>query len=116
MFPIATLLNADASFALAAFEMDHGDPSPCPALISLHSTLYVLGYFLSSHTPPPSVFRPAFLANKRNELMLPIYEKRRAVIEKIDNFWTSVFMNNMTLTQVIEPTDIPVRSNELIAP
>jgi len=48
--------------------------------------------------------------------MLPIYEKRRAVIEKIDNFWTSVFMNNMTLTQVIEPTDIPVRSNELIAP
>ncbi|GJJ78970.1 hypothetical protein EMPS_11329 [Entomortierella parvispora] len=47
------------------------------------------------------------LANKRNELMLPIYEKRRAVIEKIPNFWTSVFMNNMTLTQIIEPADIP---------
>ncbi|KAG0050249.1 hypothetical protein BGZ83_004991 [Gryganskiella cystojenkinii] len=48
------------------------------------------------------------LANKRNELMLPIFEKRRAIIAQIPNFWTSVFMNNMSLTQVIEPTDIPV--------
>jgi len=48
------------------------------------------------------------LANKRNELMIPIYEKRRAIIAQIPNFWTSVFMNNMSLTEVIEATDVPV--------
>ncbi|KAI8354384.1 hypothetical protein B0O80DRAFT_450935 [Mortierella sp. GBAus27b] len=51
------------------------------------------------------------LANKRNELMLPVYEKRREVIAKLPNFWSIVIHKNGELLQLNEATDLPILEN-----
>ncbi|KAF9929428.1 hypothetical protein FBU30_001566 [Linnemannia zychae] len=48
------------------------------------------------------------LANKRNELMLPIYEKRRKVIAEIPNFWSTLFKVNSGTSQMLDEADIPI--------
>ncbi|KAG0380929.1 hypothetical protein BGX24_002611 [Mortierella sp. AD032] len=48
------------------------------------------------------------LANKRNELMLPIFEKRRKVIAEIPNFWPSLFKANGGTSQMLEENDLPI--------
>ncbi|KAK3827698.1 MAG: hypothetical protein J3Q66DRAFT_320910 [Benniella sp.] len=48
------------------------------------------------------------LANKRNELMRPVYEKRREVIAKLPKFWSVVIQNHSELLQVNEATDLPI--------
>ncbi len=54
-------------------------------------------------------FLHSFLANKRAELMLPIFEKRRAIIAKIPKFWSVVCQNHEALSIVLSAEDIPVR-------
>ncbi|KAF9984886.1 hypothetical protein BGZ75_003543 [Mortierella antarctica] len=44
------------------------------------------------------------LANKRAELMLPIFEKRRAILAKIPKFWSVVCQNRALLSA----DDIPI--------
>ncbi|KAF9963916.1 hypothetical protein BGZ65_006326 [Modicella reniformis] len=48
------------------------------------------------------------LTLKRNELMLPIYEKRREVIARIPKFWSAVMQNHRGLSELIEEVDLPV--------
>ncbi|KAF9543681.1 hypothetical protein EC957_000536 [Mortierella hygrophila] len=48
------------------------------------------------------------LANKRNELMLPIFEKRRKVIAEIPNFWPTLFKLNDGTSQMLEESDLPI--------
>ncbi|KAF9435542.1 hypothetical protein BGZ76_006084 [Entomortierella beljakovae] len=47
------------------------------------------------------------LALKRNELMSPVLEKRRAIIAKIPKFWSTVFQLNGAMNQLLEEDDIP---------
>ncbi|KAF9949670.1 hypothetical protein BGZ72_008583 [Mortierella alpina] len=48
------------------------------------------------------------LANKRAELMLPIFEKRRAIIAKIPKFWSVVCQNHEAMGAMLSADDIPV--------
>ncbi|KAF9572971.1 hypothetical protein EC968_009176 [Mortierella alpina] len=48
------------------------------------------------------------LANKRAELMLPIFEKRRAIIAKIPKFWSVVCQNHEALGGLVSADDIPI--------
>ncbi|KAF9085180.1 hypothetical protein BGX29_006293 [Mortierella sp. GBA35] len=48
------------------------------------------------------------LANKRAELLTPIFEKRRKVIAEIPNFWPTLFKLNDGTSQMLEEDDIPV--------
>ncbi|CAO3568377.1 unnamed protein product [Mortierella alpina] len=48
------------------------------------------------------------LANKRAELMLPIFEKRRAIIAKIPKFWSVVCQNHEAMGAIMSADDIPI--------
>ncbi|KAG0213349.1 hypothetical protein BGX28_004687 [Mortierella sp. GBA30] len=48
------------------------------------------------------------LANKRNELMLPIYERRREVIAKIPKFWSVVCQNHEAFGAMLTEADLPI--------
>ncbi|ORZ00048.1 hypothetical protein BCR41DRAFT_363632, partial [Lobosporangium transversale] len=48
------------------------------------------------------------LANKRNELMAPIYKKRQEVIAKIPNFWYTLFRMHPLTANFIEERDLPI--------
>ncbi|KAF9298995.1 hypothetical protein BGZ88_002655 [Linnemannia elongata] len=48
------------------------------------------------------------LANKRYELMLPIFERRRKVIAEIPNFWPTLFKLNDGTSQMLEEADLPI--------
>ncbi|KAG0226680.1 hypothetical protein BGW42_003470 [Actinomortierella wolfii] len=45
------------------------------------------------------------IAKKRNELMKPIFEKRRAAFNKIPNFWSQVFENHMSFGDILDEKD-----------
>ncbi|KAF9111926.1 hypothetical protein BGX27_004235 [Mortierella sp. AM989] len=47
------------------------------------------------------------LALKRNELMTPIFEKRREVIAKIPKFWPTVLQMSHAVSEMSEPRDVP---------
>ncbi|KAF9288232.1 hypothetical protein BGZ68_000623 [Mortierella alpina] len=48
------------------------------------------------------------LANKRAELMRPIFEKRRAIIAKIPKFWSVVCQNHEAMGAMLSPDDLPI--------
>ncbi|KAG0262680.1 hypothetical protein BG011_009901 [Mortierella polycephala] len=47
------------------------------------------------------------LTKKRNELMLPIFKKRRDVVAKIPKFWSTVCQNHHAVSQLISEADVP---------
>ncbi|KAF9359723.1 hypothetical protein BGX26_011584 [Mortierella sp. AD094] len=48
------------------------------------------------------------IALKRNELMTPVFEKRREVIAKIPKFWPTVLQFSEAMSSLIEEHDLPV--------
>ncbi|KAF9904005.1 hypothetical protein EC991_003151 [Linnemannia zychae] len=48
------------------------------------------------------------LANKRHELMLPVFEKRRKIIAEIPNFWPTLFKVNGGTSQMLDEADLPI--------
>ncbi|KAF9586374.1 hypothetical protein BGW38_006118 [Lunasporangiospora selenospora] len=47
------------------------------------------------------------LTKKRNELMLPILEKRREIIAKIPKFWPTVLQNSHEIANLVAMDDLP---------
>ncbi|KAF8984235.1 hypothetical protein BGZ46_008535 [Entomortierella lignicola] len=47
------------------------------------------------------------LALKRNELMVPIYEKRREIIAKIPKFWPTVLQLSDATSELVTEKDLP---------